>query len=1041
MTSVDDIWAQLKASSLNKLKEGQQRGKSGATAPEQPENTGAQDAGRVDASGAAPLGIAHLEQPSSRQGPGRRGPGSTSGASAPRTAAGSAAAPVKVSERAAAAPPGDAAPDRTEPVGMSCAEIEAALQKEFHAIRERDPQRRRLALQRIADALLKDPKPPVSALEEALETVVGKHLLRCFDDAAEATRSLAVETTAALLREAPESCMAFLPYLMPVIEERVIPMEPEDGTALAEGRKAVTAVLEQSEHVRHALFLLAVWVVDEQGEAVSAYASELVEMAKVGVADAYHEVNLAACDLAQGLARCLKHQLWGVSKPLAAAVMPLTTHRRSAVRVAALRALGPLMMCGAQELILDMVGWRDPNVVAIKAFYEGEVKVNFCGKLITDASVPVRLAFLDTIGLWLTDLPERQDHEQRLTQFFLAALNDATPAVAESAAAWIERLGEQYEKDHEKELKENREYLPDAAQGYGWLPSDVHTRLQRRPLPYPLTRRPALGARMVVQKHFGAMVHALCHELNSWQEDPRARGAELLRTFMLYTEDFATRYLDKLLPAIVAAVAHCREPGRRPGASPDHVDATGRRMLTHLEEACGLLGSAVEPAQYLRLLWTAAGPAEPVASARAAAMEVLAWVLDGARGRGDVVAHAGAAAACVCDGAALRAQDVQVKRAGLLLVASLGAAMGGADAASWGVLPDGTDVDGEYWATAVDPVSKRAARHNVDRGLGKIEEGDCEEDEGESGAGGGDVDTAAPLERRGLDLLGKLVVAAVHLGARPPALARDAVEGLPDVGGVLESLASGAGESSAWRVLLPRAAALFGAVPLRPGGSLGPDLAQDAEAFCILARIAEPVAATTSAEEQHPPLSADMDAAAGAAAASAGAIAAEMHARLCRGAGPLEPAYEQGLAALLSTAGLAVESWPCTYAAALLDRLLPLMPRAAATWRCAGPLVDAVGACLSVAGREGGGCVTEGAAAVVSVADAALGPEGAACLAAAADARAACARALAKVLSGAGGVVEELRGRKEVVDVVRRLAECPGKTGEDAAAVAAMLGP
>lgn len=40
-------------------------------------------------------------------------------------------------------------------------------------------------------------------------------------------------------------------------------------------------------------------------------------------------------------------------------------------------------------MVLVMVGWRDPNMVPIKAFYEPDTKVNFCGKLATDHHVQV----------------------------------------------------------------------------------------------------------------------------------------------------------------------------------------------------------------------------------------------------------------------------------------------------------------------------------------------------------------------------------------------------------------------------------------------------------------------------------------------------------------------------------------------------------------------------------------------------------------------------------------------------------------------------
>jgi hypothetical protein len=43
----------------------------------------------------------------------------------------------------------------------------------------------------------------------------------------------------------------------------------------------------------------------------------------------------------------------------------------------------------AHEMILEMVAWRDPNVVPIRAFYGEDLKVNFCGKLAADPHVKV----------------------------------------------------------------------------------------------------------------------------------------------------------------------------------------------------------------------------------------------------------------------------------------------------------------------------------------------------------------------------------------------------------------------------------------------------------------------------------------------------------------------------------------------------------------------------------------------------------------------------------------------------------------------------
>ena len=44
---------------------------------------------------------------------------------------------------------------------------------------------------------------------------------------------------------------------------------------------------------------------------------------------------------------------------------------------------------GGHEMVLQMVAWQDPQAIAIKAFYEPDLHVNFCGKLATDPVVQV----------------------------------------------------------------------------------------------------------------------------------------------------------------------------------------------------------------------------------------------------------------------------------------------------------------------------------------------------------------------------------------------------------------------------------------------------------------------------------------------------------------------------------------------------------------------------------------------------------------------------------------------------------------------------
>ena len=59
------------------------------------------------------------------------------------------------------------------------------------------------------------------------------------------------------------------------------------------------------------------------------------------------------------------------------------------VRTEAIHTVKKLAHVGGHEMVLQMVAWQDPQAIAIKAFYEPDLHVNFCGKLATDPVVQV----------------------------------------------------------------------------------------------------------------------------------------------------------------------------------------------------------------------------------------------------------------------------------------------------------------------------------------------------------------------------------------------------------------------------------------------------------------------------------------------------------------------------------------------------------------------------------------------------------------------------------------------------------------------------
>jgi len=438
-----------------------------------------------------------------------------------------------------------------------------------------------------------DSRVPYPPLAEAATSLLAKPLLRRFEDSSERCRELAISAFSAMTART-EAVLELLPYAIPVLRDRL-------GPASSDSKDPT----EGSEEIRVKLHALLRWLLDSAEMGISAYASDAVEIMEFTVEDSHADVLLEACGCLEVLVTHLGRRLQPVSKKLAWTFMPNLTHKRARVRVATLRALRGLMHCGAHETILDMVAFRHPNLVPIKAFYGEDQKVNYFGKLITDGSVQVRVEFIRVIGDWMTTLIERTDHESRLLPFVISALTDEADLVQREAAELMERLGVQHEKEHEKELKSTLYYMPEH---FG---EDLYGKGEDAlPLPPPFNGRPRLGARILVKNNFNMVVNPVIGEMSSWQVELRAKAAVLLRTMLVYLEDNATQHVQQLCLAFISA-------------SKD--DA----VVQQVGECCRLVGRFVRPGEWLGVLLDRLGPAHE-ANVRAGAVYVLAHCLTGA---------------------------------------------------------------------------------------------------------------------------------------------------------------------------------------------------------------------------------------------------------------------------------------------------------------------------------------------------------------------------------------------------------------------------
>lgn len=119
--------------------------------------------------------------------------------------------------------------------------------------------------------------------------------------------------------------------------------------------------------------------------------------------------------------------------------------KHAKVRIAGLKALYQVFFCGVfkynANIMEYLIGFRDPNIVPIKDFYEATTKVNYFAMFVADRSTVVRDHFYKTIANMLMKLPDKKDHEPRLFPYLISGLYDQNDDIKETVFELIEELG------------------------------------------------------------------------------------------------------------------------------------------------------------------------------------------------------------------------------------------------------------------------------------------------------------------------------------------------------------------------------------------------------------------------------------------------------------------------------------------------------------------------------------------------------------------------------------------------------------------------
>ncbi|PHJ17922.1 heat repeat-containing protein, partial [Cystoisospora suis] len=282
------------------------------------------------------------------------------------------------------------------------------------------------------------------------------------------------------------------------------------------------------------------------------------------------------------------------------------------VKIHGTRTLTAVLKCGLYKynssVVQTLVGWQDPNVVPIKAFYEPCSTHNYFARLMVDTAPVVRMFFYETLVFWIHHLGDKGDYESWIFPYLLSGLFDENQSIQKLVYWLIEKCGENYEQDREKEIRDLRQLnfqQPWTYEGKASIPFPVGGRLPEPPIrqcttmegrfdpldlefaqeyetqtsslaedgsPRSLQQlvgplhdvfkkhlgRPRLGSRCWVRTNFRRYATGMLKEIMDFKEVTSEKSARLLVVSLAYVEDAATEWLDGIVRLCVSL--YSKEP-------------------------------------------------------------------------------------------------------------------------------------------------------------------------------------------------------------------------------------------------------------------------------------------------------------------------------------------------------------------------------------------------------------------------------------------------------------------------------------------------
>ncbi|KAM6250004.1 dynein axonemal assembly factor 5 [Porphyrio hochstetteri] len=415
------------------------------------------------------------------------------------------------------------------------AEVAQALSRPLSCLRE--PDSGRAARLRALEAIRAEVQErPLSGAE--VQEVFGAHLVRplarCLvGDAAERCRELALQLLCHGLTRGDRPGEA-LPVLLPALAQRLCPPQG----------------CEPSEELRLGLVQLLGLLLQRCGASMVPYLDDVIRILQVTLLDHYAEVRRESCRCAVACSQAMPEHFHMQSESLIKPLMQTISHQHYRVRVDVIQATGAVIQYGNGKSVDDVL-----SHLAQRLF---------------DEIPKVRHAVTTVVGEWLLHLRDRYSYFHKLIPLLLGSFSDEIPENMNLAWTYWEKVGLQWEKENEEDLKDKMDFSVS-------------------PSHYPKgVTRPGLGCRELVSRNLSKILPGLCHDITDWVESTRIKASQLLYTLLLHAEDHITQHMELLLRTLYQA---CLDEESE--------------VVKNCVKAAELIGTFVSPKVSLRLIMSA----------------------------------------------------------------------------------------------------------------------------------------------------------------------------------------------------------------------------------------------------------------------------------------------------------------------------------------------------------------------------------------------------------------------------------------------------